>query len=528
MNKLKSAANIIIATGILILISACGHEHSWIDATCTEPKTCSKCGETEGEPLGHEWVEATCDNPKTCSVCGQTEGEALGHTPGDWEIIEEESDSKSGRRVRKCTICGKQIEEEEFETRGDIELAYKAYRAGLKLVSSMDRYMDDPEANSLYDDYFPLSFEFGSCKTEYYKSEPGLTISLELEAFDSHASEWAKLASKYPETNSKSKLKEKRDTAADCLDKFVAFVNLAQPPIIHNTDTEYLFENAGENLFQLVHSKNPGIKPRRLSDSTDTDEIFQLPFSEGNKDCYITFHNDDNRRLQYFIITTPIDATLGTAIAPCNLFIQEIDNTWGEPDYIWYLKNNGFYERHGIIIKDLSFGKDEENREMLITTQKYYNEYYDTENNNDHEADTFEQLSAEQIVSSWDFSYLQMKNSNNEVTEYETSQLTERGAFQPTFRALEDGTFSLTIFDAADEITGKWVALSEEECSKKESVTYAYELETDYFAGVTHMLITMPSSTVDSNGEASQMLLSIWSDGNTTMDLLFKKRREIQ
>ena len=165
---------------------------------------------------------------------------------------------------------------------------------------------------------------------------------------------------------------------------------------------------------------------------------------------------------------------------------------------------------------------------MLITTQKYYNEYYDTENNNDHEAGTFEQLSAEQIVSSWDFSYLKMKNSNNEVTEYETSQLTERGAFQPTFRALEDGTFSLTIFDAADEITGKWVALSEEECSKNESVTYAYELETDYFAGVTHMLITMPSSTVDSNGEASQMLLSIWSDGNTTMDLLFKKRREIQ
>ena len=42
MNKLKSAANIIITTGILILISACGHEHSWIDATCTEPKTCSK------------------------------------------------------------------------------------------------------------------------------------------------------------------------------------------------------------------------------------------------------------------------------------------------------------------------------------------------------------------------------------------------------------------------------------------------------------------------------------------------------
>lgn len=30
--------------------------------------------------LGHEWQDATCTEPKTCSVCGSTEGEALGHT----------------------------------------------------------------------------------------------------------------------------------------------------------------------------------------------------------------------------------------------------------------------------------------------------------------------------------------------------------------------------------------------------------------------------------------------------------------
>ena len=55
------------------------HVHKWTDATCTAPKTCSVCGETEGEALGHSWVDATCDAPKTCSVCGATEGEALGH-----------------------------------------------------------------------------------------------------------------------------------------------------------------------------------------------------------------------------------------------------------------------------------------------------------------------------------------------------------------------------------------------------------------------------------------------------------------
>ena len=54
--------------------------HTWVDATCTAPKTCSVCNATEGEALGHTWVDATCTAPKTCSVCNATEGEALGHT----------------------------------------------------------------------------------------------------------------------------------------------------------------------------------------------------------------------------------------------------------------------------------------------------------------------------------------------------------------------------------------------------------------------------------------------------------------
>lgn len=50
-------------------------EHEWVDATCKEPKHCSKCGETEGTPLDHEWAEATFAAPKTCTLCGETEGE---------------------------------------------------------------------------------------------------------------------------------------------------------------------------------------------------------------------------------------------------------------------------------------------------------------------------------------------------------------------------------------------------------------------------------------------------------------------
>ena len=38
-------------------LSACSCRHEWTDATCTEPKVCSKCGETEGDALGHSWGE---------------------------------------------------------------------------------------------------------------------------------------------------------------------------------------------------------------------------------------------------------------------------------------------------------------------------------------------------------------------------------------------------------------------------------------------------------------------------------------
>ena len=58
-------------------------EHSWTDATCTAPKTCSLCNATEGEALGHtEATPATCTAKATCSVCEQEYGDVLPH---DWD-----------------------------------------------------------------------------------------------------------------------------------------------------------------------------------------------------------------------------------------------------------------------------------------------------------------------------------------------------------------------------------------------------------------------------------------------------------
>ena len=90
-------------------------EHTWEEATCTVPKTCSLCGETEGEALGHteEIVagkEATCTNNgftdgKICTVCNavtvpQEEISAKGHTAGAEATCEDS---------QICTVCNVEL-----------------------------------------------------------------------------------------------------------------------------------------------------------------------------------------------------------------------------------------------------------------------------------------------------------------------------------------------------------------------------------------------------------------------------------
>lgn len=93
---MKRLVCLLLALGIIFSLCACGHEHTWLEPTCTEPRTCSECGKTEGEPLGHKWKDATCTEPKTCTVCGETEGEPLGHKWTDASCTE----------PKTCTVCG--------------------------------------------------------------------------------------------------------------------------------------------------------------------------------------------------------------------------------------------------------------------------------------------------------------------------------------------------------------------------------------------------------------------------------------
>lgn len=78
----------------------------------------------------HAWVEAACENPKTCSKCGKTEGEALGHDVAVFKVIREATCQQDGSQSGTCNRCGKTIVEtipqEEHEPDGKLVIIQKA------------------------------------------------------------------------------------------------------------------------------------------------------------------------------------------------------------------------------------------------------------------------------------------------------------------------------------------------------------------------------------------------------------------
>ncbi|MDY4486575.1 MAG: hypothetical protein SPE18_00775 [Candidatus Limivicinus sp.] len=86
----------------VLALTGCGCEHEWVDATCTEPKTCSKCGETEGEPAGH--------------------------TEGKWETVETDPVNASVTKIKHCTECGIELAEQTTTLE-------KLYKYGIFLLS---------------------------------------------------------------------------------------------------------------------------------------------------------------------------------------------------------------------------------------------------------------------------------------------------------------------------------------------------------------------------------------------------------
>jgi len=90
---------ILLAGAILIIggIRSCTHNHEWVEATCTEPQTCSTCGETEGNPLGHDYQGSTCTSLGACIRCGESGG---GYLPHNWL-------EATCTEPERCSMCGK-------------------------------------------------------------------------------------------------------------------------------------------------------------------------------------------------------------------------------------------------------------------------------------------------------------------------------------------------------------------------------------------------------------------------------------
>lgn len=61
----------------------------------------------------HEWVDATCTTPKYCKKCDETNGKPLGHTYGEWTETKAPSCFEKGTKSRTC-FCGS-VETQELQ-----------------------------------------------------------------------------------------------------------------------------------------------------------------------------------------------------------------------------------------------------------------------------------------------------------------------------------------------------------------------------------------------------------------------------
>lgn len=114
--KNKSVKYILLSVTITssLFFTACGHKHTFTEATCTTPMTCTECGLTEGNPVEHQFTEATCTTPKTCSVCSTTEGNPVEH---QWS-------EATCTTPKTCSVCstteGKRVEHDWQEATTEV------------------------------------------------------------------------------------------------------------------------------------------------------------------------------------------------------------------------------------------------------------------------------------------------------------------------------------------------------------------------------------------------------------------------
>ncbi len=120
---------IAMVTLVMMLLSGCCVSHDMQPATCTEPARCSKCGKTEGEPLGHTEVTDPAQAP-TCTETGLSEGShcqvcgevlkaqeaiaPLGHTEVVVPAVEPTCTEPGCTEGLHCSVCGEILKSQEL------------------------------------------------------------------------------------------------------------------------------------------------------------------------------------------------------------------------------------------------------------------------------------------------------------------------------------------------------------------------------------------------------------------------------
>ena len=119
---------VVLTLLMMLALSGCCLKHDMQPATCTAPSTCSKCGKTEGAPLGHtevtdKAVPPTCTETgltegSHCSVCGevlkaQETIDALGHTEVTDEAVPPTCTETGLTEGIHCSVCGEVLKAQE-------------------------------------------------------------------------------------------------------------------------------------------------------------------------------------------------------------------------------------------------------------------------------------------------------------------------------------------------------------------------------------------------------------------------------
>lgn len=107
---------------LVFALSGCGsHEHSWKEATYTEPKTCSECGATEGNPLDPE----TKESEKPTST-----------TPSEGELVELETEEDTDESFGELAVDPITFSGSGDQVLSKVSIAQRMYKVTLKNVGS--------------------------------------------------------------------------------------------------------------------------------------------------------------------------------------------------------------------------------------------------------------------------------------------------------------------------------------------------------------------------------------------------------